>query len=203
MKKITIFILLIILISIFFIFIYLNKPIKKNITKIDSTENKERSYSSNIIENVKYTSRDSNGNEYTIKRYDFDLKKSIKQVNKETKIIIGHSRLVTNSMSDNQPLFKNGISLLHNGIVTNYKNLFKKYKLNQELKIDTEIILELINYFLNKNKDLETAIYLTLKEIKGSASCVVHLLNRGKLILFTNNGSLYTGQKNHDIYISS
>jgi glutamine---fructose-6-phosphate transaminase (isomerizing) len=162
-----------------------------------------------LAENARQRGKDSSGyieydgNEYSIKRYDFDLKKSIKQVNKKTKIIIGHSRLVTNSMSDNQPLFKNDISLLHNGIVTNYKNLFKKYKLIQDLKVDTEIILELINYFLNKNKDLETATYLTLKEIKGSASCVVHLLNKGKLILFTNNGSLYTGKKNQDIYISS
>ena len=66
MKKIVILIILIILLSIFFIFMHLNKPIKKNISKIDSTVNEERSYSSNIIENVKYTSRDSNGNEYTI-----------------------------------------------------------------------------------------------------------------------------------------
>ena len=78
MKKKTILILLIILISIFFIFIYLNKPIKKNISKIDSTENKERSYSSNIIENVKYTSRDTNGNEYTITalKGEIDIKDS-------------------------------------------------------------------------------------------------------------------------------
>ena len=66
MKKIIILILLTLLLTIFFIFIYLNKPSKKNISKIDSTVNKERSYSSNIIENVKYTSRDAKGNEYTI-----------------------------------------------------------------------------------------------------------------------------------------
>ena len=66
MKKTKILIFLILLLSIFFIFIYLNKPIKKNISKIDSTVKEDRSYSSNIIENVKYTSRDSKGNEYTI-----------------------------------------------------------------------------------------------------------------------------------------
>ena len=78
MKKIVILIILIILLSIFFIFMYLNKPIKKNISKIDSTVNEERSYSSNIIENVKYTSRDAKGNEYTITalKGEIDIKDS-------------------------------------------------------------------------------------------------------------------------------
>ena len=39
---------------------------KKTLSKIDEVISDERSYSSNIIENVKYSSRDSRGNEYTI-----------------------------------------------------------------------------------------------------------------------------------------
>ena len=64
MKKIIILIFSILLLSI--IFIYLNKSNKKIISKVETTTVEERSYSSNIIENVKYTSRDSKGNEYTI-----------------------------------------------------------------------------------------------------------------------------------------
>ena len=66
MKKIIILIFSILFLSTFFIFIYLNKTNKKNISKVETTAIEERSYSSNIIENVKYTSRDSKGNEYTI-----------------------------------------------------------------------------------------------------------------------------------------
>ena len=75
MKKI---IILILFKSIVFIFLYLNKPTKENISKIDETVNEERSYSSNIIENVKYTSRDSTGNEYTITalKGEIDIKDS-------------------------------------------------------------------------------------------------------------------------------
>jgi len=75
MKKI---IILILFTSIVFIFLYLNKPTKENISKIDETVNEERSYSSNIIENVKYTSRDSTGNEYTITalKGEIDIKDS-------------------------------------------------------------------------------------------------------------------------------
>ena len=78
MKKIKILIFSILLLSIFFIFIYLNKSSKKTISKVETTANEERSYSSNIIENVKYTSRDAKGNEYTITdlKGEIDIKDS-------------------------------------------------------------------------------------------------------------------------------
>ena len=78
MKKIVIIILAILLLSIFCIFIYLNKPTKETASKVDATVSEERSYSSNIIENVKYTSRDTKGNEYTITalKGEIDIKDS-------------------------------------------------------------------------------------------------------------------------------
>ncbi|MDC0350828.1 hypothetical protein OAM73_03195 [Candidatus Pelagibacter sp.] len=162
-----------------------------------------------LAKNARQRGKDSSGfmefdgNRYTIKRYDYDLKKSIKNINQNSKIIIGHSRLVTNSMVDNQPLLKHNISVIHNGIIANFENLFIKYKFKQDLKIDTEIIVELINFFLDKNEDLNIVINSVLSVIEGSASCVVHLTEKGKLILFSNNGSLYWGKKNNNIYLSS
>ena len=78
MKKIIILIFSILLLLTFFIFIYLNKSNKKTISKVETTILEERSYSSNIIENVKYTSRDSKGNEYTITaiKGEIDIKDS-------------------------------------------------------------------------------------------------------------------------------
>jgi len=146
---------------------------------------------------------ESDGLKYTINRYDYDLNKSIKSINKKSKIVIGHSRLVTNSMADNQPVFKHEITVIHNGIIVNFEKLFSKFKLKQNLKIDTEIIVELFNLFLSQNKDLKTTINSVLSVLEGCASCVVHIKKLGKMILFTNNGSLYLGNKNKDIYISS
>ncbi len=146
---------------------------------------------------------ESDGLKYIINRYDYDLNKSIKSINKKSKIVIGHSRLVTNSMVDNQPVFKHEITVIHNGIIVNFEKLFSKFKLKQNLKIDTEIIVELFNLFLSQNKDLKTTINSVLSVLEGCASCVVHIKKLGKMILFTNNGSLYLGNKNKDIYISS
>ena len=162
-----------------------------------------------LADNARQRGKDSSGfleydgSKYSISRHDNDLKKSIKKINKKNKIIIGHSRLVTNSMVDNQPVFKHNISVIHNGIVVNFEKLFKEFKFKKTLKVDTEIIVELINFSLNQCKDLKTVISSVLSVIEGSVSCVVHLAELGKLILFTNNGSLYWGKKDENIYISS
>lgn len=162
-----------------------------------------------LSDNARQRGKDSSGyleyyeNKYIINRFDHDLKDSIKRVNKKSKIIFGHSRLVTNSMMDNQPVFKHNICVIHNGIITNYENLFKEYKFVQEKKIDTEIIPDLINYYLKEKKDINLAIKQVLDKIEGSASCVVSLASLGKLVLFSNNGSLYYGKKNGVIFISS
>ena len=162
-----------------------------------------------LADNARQRGKDSSGFleydgfKYSIKRYDKDLKKSIKNINKKSKIIIGHSRLVTNSMNDNQPVFKHNISVIHNGIIVNFEKLFKEFKFKKDLKIDTEIIVELINFFLNQSNDLKYVVNSVLSVIEGSASCVAHLVKLGKLILFSNNGSLYWGKKNKNYYISS
>ena len=62
--------------------------------------------------------------------------------------LIGHARLVTNgSMSyhvNNQPVNKNGVILVHNGIVVNDQDLWSQFPtLNREAEVDTEIIAAL------------------------------------------------------------
>ena len=142
-------------------------------------------------------------NDFYINRFNYDLKYSIKKIDKNNQTFIGHARLVTNSMVDNQPIYKNDIALFHNGIITNSENLFRKYNLNKNFSIDTEIIIELFNFFFFKNKNFDKTLDEIFSNIIGTASCAMYLFSLGKLILFSNNGSLYTGQKNEDIYFSS
>ena len=174
-----------------------NKSINIKDTKILSNHARQRGKDSSGF--LTYSNES-----YYVDRYDFDIKDSIKKINLDNKrLIIGHSRLVTNSMKDNQPIYENNICVFHNGIITNFENLFKKFNLKPKLQIDSEIIASLINYGLKKNYDLNTLIEFIKKELVGSASCVVTLLETGKIILFTNNGSLYYGKKDDSIYISS
>jgi glucosamine 6-phosphate synthetase-like amidotransferase/phosphosugar isomerase protein len=174
-----------------------DKNINLNDAKILANHTRQRGKDSSGF--LSYDNR-----KYFVDKFDFDLKKSIKKINlKNKKLIIGHSRLVTNSMNDNQPIYDNNICVFHNGIVTNYEKLFKKFNLKQKLEIDTEIINSLFDYALKKKNDLVSVVEFIKKEIEGSASCVIALPEIGKVVLFSNNGSLYFGKKDGAIYISS
>ena len=141
---------------------------------------------------------------YSIEKFDKDIKHTIdKVIISNTNLIIGHSRLITDSTPDNQPILSEGIAVVHNGIIVNHQEVFDKYNLNRKLKIDTEIIPILIDYYLNKNFDLEQIIELLPKDCKGIMSCAVAIPRLGKLLLFSNNGSLYCGLKNNNYHFAS
>ncbi|MBD3281988.1 MAG: hypothetical protein GF387_00005, partial [Candidatus Portnoybacteria bacterium] len=125
-----------------------------------------------------------------------EYKKLIKKALSDPPIaIIGHSRLVTDgiesSNENNQPVIKSGIVGAHNGIITNTKDLFKKFSIKREYDVDTEIILGLIKKFSEKENSLVRAIQKTFYNIKGSASLALLFKDSPYLILATNTGSLY------------
>ena len=64
-KKISVFLIATTLL-IFFAYKYFSSSDKKQISKTEETKIDEKSYNSNIIENVKYSSKDKNGNEFII-----------------------------------------------------------------------------------------------------------------------------------------
>ena len=78
MLKKIIAVIIVIILSIVLIFFFLKNSNKEKVSQNIKEELKERSYSSNIIENVKYSSNDANGNKYTItaKEGEIDIKNS-------------------------------------------------------------------------------------------------------------------------------
>ncbi len=108
---------------------------------------------------------------------------------------IGHARLVTNGSQlkeeNNQPVVKDGIVGIHNGIIVNADELWKTNPdLKRNYEIDTEILLSLIRKELIV-ANLPTAIGNTLNKIEGTVSSALLFDDRNELALFTNNGSLY------------
>ena len=88
------------------------------------------------------------GEEYSVVRAEYSLSQLIKKVDlRKAKVILGHSRLITDGASDNQPFVVDGISVFHNGIVVNADELFQSEKIERQNQIDTEIIAALINKF--------------------------------------------------------
>jgi len=108
---------------------------------------------------------------------------------------IGHARLVTNGSQlkeeNNQPVVKDGIIGIHNGIIVNADQLWQENTdLKRDYDIDTEILLSLIRKELLGNS-LPSAISKTLNKIEGTVSSALLFDDRNEIALFTNNGSLY------------
>jgi glucosamine--fructose-6-phosphate aminotransferase (isomerizing) len=109
---------------------------------------------------------------------------------------IGHSRLVTNGYEqyneNNQPVIKNNLAVIHNGIIVNDTELWKKFSDEKKLSgLDSEVIPTLLRRLLNQGDTLQTALSNLYKEIYGMTSIAVLPFENNNLILATNNGSLY------------
>ena len=141
---------------------------------------------------------------FKIIKADFRLKNLLnKEVITSTPLIAGHSRLVTDGMDDNQPVVTENVVVLHNGIIVNHLDLWKTINEERLLEIDTEIINALTENFLKYENDLDKLSNSLLLKCKGVLSAAIFLPKKGKLILLSNNGSLYIGKKNELNYFAS
>ncbi len=112
--------------------------------------------------------------------------------------MIGHSRLVTNGSQENhdnnQPVIKDGIAAVHNGIIVNDESLWSKCPGQKRLyQVDTEVILSLIRKYLKKSDSIVDAVRSTFSLLEGTASVAMLAGDQQYLVLATNNGSLYAG----------
>lgn len=158
----------------------------------------------------KQRGKDSSGliyfsnNRYSVVRADFEITKLISKTNlSNSKIILGHSRLITNGLSNNQPVVRGQIAALHNGIIVNLDEIWENLQIIRQLTIDSEAIVGIAEEYLSKNNDLSKLHDTILKLCKGIVACALILPNYGKLLLFSNNGSLYFGQQGTDTYFAS
>lgn len=163
-----------------------------------------------LAEHARQRGRDSsglildNGDELLLYRADFDVRKLQKKVNaKRSTIALGHSRLITNGLGDNQPVVRGDICVIHNGIIVNDESLWKELNLERRQEIDTEIIAAIAERYAEEKGKVEGVSHAVLSVCKGVIATAVMFSKLGKLVVFSNNGSLYVGNKNDTYYFSS
>jgi hypothetical protein len=141
---------------------------------------------------------------YNIDRADFNIEKLLKKVNcYDSQIVLGHSRLITNGLGDNQPVVRDNICAIHNGIIVNEEEVWEKIGTERRLKIDSELIVAIAEEHLASGGELEEITNKILSLCRGIVACSLVLPQKGKIILFSNNGSLYVGEIDEDIYFAS
>ena len=146
----------------------------------------------------------SKPNGYDLHRANNEITSLLKGVKVSTAgLVMGHSRLITNGLADNQPVYRDGVCVIHNGIVVNHEALWSEIDKSPHQEIDTEIIAAIAAAYLEAGEAVDGIAGRALELCQGIVACALALPELGKLCLFSNNGSLYHGTKNGSHYFAS
>ena len=114
------------------------------------------------------------------------------------KLIISHTRwLTTGSKTDANAHphidYKNRIALVHNGIIENYTELKaeleKNYNIEFRSQTDTEVIVNLISVYYDKNKNMEEAIVEATQMLQGTWAIAVISIDKADHLYCARHGS--------------
>lgn len=141
---------------------------------------------------------------YKIKRSDSEIGKILKEEKwSKSKIVMGHSRLITNGLFDNQPVVRDGMFVIHNGIIVNENDVWREINIERKFQVDSEAIIGVALKHFQENGDISDLSNMILSTCQGTISAALGIPSLGKMLLVSNNGSLYFGKKNEDIYFAS
>lgn len=137
-------------------------------------------------------------------RADFDINQLLKKVSiKDASLCLGHSRLITNGLTDNQPVMRDDVIAIHNGIVVNDEEIWNEISIERKYQIDSEVIIGVALESLKTDDDISVIPNKILTKCKGVVACALLFPKLGKILLFSNNGSLYTGTKEGALLFAS
>lgn len=118
-------------------------------------------------------------------------------------LLIGHTRMATHGgagKQNNQPILYPGSIIFHNGIVTNYRELVKKYSHPASVSTSADLsdthalslsIADLSDKGLSTAKAIGEALALT----QGANTFIVLVPGENTLTLWSSNGSLYLASR--------
>lgn len=107
-------------------------------------------------------------------------------------LVIGHARMVTNGSAifdeNNQPVTEDDLTLVYNGIVTNFDQLSEAHAAGES---DTVAIADFLNTKKKSGTPIETSVHDLFEQLNGSATLALIDADSDSLVLATNTGSLY------------
>jgi glucosamine--fructose-6-phosphate aminotransferase (isomerizing) len=127
-------------------------------------------------------------------------------------VAIGHNRWATHSppTKDNSHPYTsndNKISLVHNGIIENYvevKNFLEGKGFTFYSETDTEVLPNLIQYYLSQGDDLRAAMRHTAKHVEGAFGVIfIHADYPNQMNLMKLGSPMYVGRADGSVYVCS
>lgn len=125
---------------------------------------------------------------------------------------IGHTRWATHGEKNDTNSHPHidtyqRFALVHNGIIDNFstfKDLLSSHNFTFNSETDSEVIVNLISYFYNQEKDTFRAIKKTISQLKGSfALCILDISTPNKLYCVRRENPLLINIKDSRIIVSS
>ena len=140
-----------------------------------------------------------------------DLADKLNLEKNNAKIGIAHTRWATHGVPSEKNAHphssKNNIYVVHNGIIENHlalKEMLKKEGFNFSSQTDTEVIAHLIQLYMEKGKDLDSAVISTIAKLKGAyALGILDKNNPDTLIGVRQQSPLVIGEGFEERFIAS
>jgi len=109
---------------------------------------------------------------------------------------MGHTRMVTNGgghiHGNNQPVLRDGLVAIHNGIIVNDKDLWLENPHDvRALEVDTEAMLMLLSKHLKAGVSLAEGVSQAMASLQGANSLAVMSTMHDGIVLTTSNGSMF------------
>jgi len=125
---------------------------------------------------------------------------------------IGHTRWATHgvpSQANAHPHLDEArtVAVVHNGIIENYVDIRKfliKHGYELKSETDTEVVPNLINYFMKNGKNFEEAVVLSIQRLEGSYSlAILSTKEPGKIIAVRKESPLILGLGKNETLLAS
>merc|ERR1719461_876430 len=110
---------------------------------------------------------------------------------------IAHTRWATHGAKTDENAhphtdYKNRVALVHNGTIENCMELRKEledYGITFKSQTDTEVIVQLVGYYLDQGQEILKAVRSTLERLEGSWGLAIISVDKPDEIIVTCNGS--------------
>lgn len=168
------------------------------------------------LKKLEYRGYDSAGialkkeNDITITKSIGKIKNLEEKLNdKTTTLGIGHTRWATHGSpteTNSHPHQVGDITIVHNGIIENYKEIKEeliKNNYNFISETDTEVACALIDYYYKKNKNIKKALSKFIDKVKGAYALGILIKNDNNLYSIRKDCPLVIGKGNIGNLIAS
>ena len=120
--------------------------------------------------------------------------------NEKSDFGIGHTRWATHgtpSETNSHPHNVGNITIVHNGIIENYKEIKEELKnkgYNFKSQTDTEVACALIDYYYNKTNDIKQSLTKFIEKVKGAYALGIMVKNDNNLYSIRKDCPLIIGK---------